>query len=62
MFSHWQSFRTGINATRVCVGYDARETSSDLANSVIDGLVLQGVDVLQLGLIGTEGVQCYCRI
>ncbi len=49
-----RAFAQVLTASRVCVGHDSRETSSDLANSVIDGLALQGVDVLRLGLIGTE--------
>ncbi len=36
--------------SRVCVGYDGRHSSPDLANALIHGLTLTGVDVENVGL------------
>ncbi len=41
---------------RICVGRDIRLSSAQLAQSVIQGLVDAGVDVVDIGLCGTEGV------
>ncbi len=41
---------------RICVGRDIRLSSDALAKSVIQGLVDSGVDVVDIGLCGTEGV------
>tara|TARA_Y100000739_G_C20605338_1_gene465308 strand:- start:1466 stop:2842 length:1377 start_codon:yes stop_codon:yes gene_type:complete len=38
----------------VAIGWDARETSPGFAASVAEGLIDAGVDVLELGLCGTE--------
>ncbi|MDR1490314.1 MAG: phosphomannomutase [Desulfovibrio sp.] len=40
----------------VCVGYDARLSSPDLALALQDGLRLGGVDCVDVGLCGTEEV------
>ncbi|MDR2744395.1 MAG: phosphomannomutase, partial [Desulfovibrio sp.] len=40
----------------VCVGYDARLSSPDLALALQDGLCLGGVDCVDIGLCGTEEV------
>lgn len=41
---------------KVIVGYDVRLESPQLSSSLISGLVSQGVDVLNIGLCGTEEV------
>ena len=43
-------------ARRVVVGEDARETSRDLKQALVDGLLDGGCDVLDLGLAGTEEI------
>ncbi len=45
-----------LNPRRVCVGRDIRLSSDRLAREVIRGLVDSGVDVVDIGLCGTEGV------
>ena len=45
-----------LKAKKVVVGYDARESSPKLSNSVIKGIREYGADVLNLGLVGTEEV------
>ncbi|MBS0375295.1 MAG: phosphomannomutase [Proteobacteria bacterium] len=45
-----------LKPRRVCVGRDIRLSSGELAGSVIRGLVDSGVDVVDIGLCGTEGV------
>lgn len=49
-----RAFAISLNARRVVVGFDARETSPELCAAVTRGLMDQGVDVLNLGLSGTE--------
>ena len=43
-----------LSAKTVVLGYDARETSPQLAHSVAKGICEAGADVLELGLVGTE--------
>jgi phosphomannomutase len=45
-----------LSPKRVCVGRDIRLSSAELADAVIRGLVDSGVDVVDIGLCGTEGV------
>ena len=45
-----------IRPSRVVVGHDVRLTSSDIAAALSRGLVDSGVDVLDIGLVGTEEV------
>jgi phosphomannomutase len=45
-----------IKPRRVCVGRDIRLSSAELAGAVTRGLVDSGVDVVDIGLCGTEGV------
>jgi phosphomannomutase/phosphomannomutase/phosphoglucomutase len=45
-----------LKPKRICVGRDIRLSSAALAASVIRGLVDSGVDVVDIGLCGTEGV------
>jgi len=45
-----------LKPKRVCVGRDIRLSSAELAASVIRGLADSGVDVVDIGLCGTEGV------
>lgn len=47
----WAGF---IGARRVCMGRDIRETSGGFADAVAEGLADSGVDVMDLGLCGTE--------
>jgi phosphomannomutase len=44
-----------VQPRTVAVGYDIRETSPDLARALTRGLTESGVDVLDIGLCGTEG-------
>ena len=45
-----------LKPRRVCVGRDIRLSSAELAASVMRGLADSGVDVVDIGLCGTEGV------
>ncbi len=45
-----------VSPRRVAVGYDIRETSPALARALTRGLTESGVDVLDIGLCGTEGI------
>jgi phosphomannomutase len=49
-----RAFAEVLGARRVVVGQDCRASSRDLANAVIEGLLAAGVEVLDLGLCGTE--------
>lgn len=51
-----RSYASVLQPARVAVGYDIRLTSQELAESVVEGLLGQGVDVYELGLCGTEEV------
>ncbi|PZR00986.1 MAG: phosphomannomutase [Cereibacter sphaeroides] len=48
------AFADALKARRVVVGRDCRASSGALQAAVIDGLVSRGVEVLDLGLCGTE--------
>ena len=43
-----------LRASVVVLGFDARETSPDLAQAVSRGICDAGADVLEIGLAGTE--------
>ena len=45
-----------INPGKVIVGYDVRLESLDLSNALIQGLTDSGMDVINIGLCGTEEV------
>lgn len=45
-----------VKPSRVVVGRDIRLTSVSLAEALIEGLLSSGVDVVDIGLCGTEGV------
>ena len=45
-----------MNATKVVIGYDARLESPEIVDALIKGLNSQNVEVLNLGLCGTEEV------
>ncbi len=45
-----------LNAKRVVVGRDMRLSSAELTDAVVQGLIEAGVDVLDIGLCGTEMV------
>mgnify|MGYP001764877457 CR=1 FL=1 len=49
-----RAFAEGLNARRVVVGRDCRASSDALSEACIAGLVAGGVEVLDLGLCGTE--------
>ena len=51
-----QAFATSISPKQVVVGADIRLTSENLKNSVVEGLSQQGVDVVDIGLAGTEEI------
>jgi phosphomannomutase len=48
------AFALALEARRVVLGRDARESSVELAAAVAQALVAEGVEVLDLGLSGTE--------
>lgn len=48
------AFAAQLNAKKVILGRDARETSPELADAIAQGLMDQGADVLDIGLSGTE--------
>ncbi len=56
--SHRIGYAAGIvmKAKFAIVGYDARATSSEFANAIAIGLTEAGVDVIEIGLCGTEEV------
>ncbi|MGB8811900.1 MAG: phosphomannomutase [Paracoccaceae bacterium] len=49
-----RAFAEVLGARRVVVGRDCRASSVELSAATIDGLVAAGVEVLDLGLCGTE--------
>jgi phosphomannomutase len=49
-----RAFAEVTGAARVVIGRDCRESSAPLAQAVAEGLVAAGVEVLDLGLSGTE--------
>ncbi len=49
-----RAFAQALNARRVVVGRDCRASSESLMAAVVEGLVAGGVEVLDLGLCGTE--------
>ena len=49
-----RGFAEFLSAKRVILGYDARISSPELANGVIEALLDSGVEVLEIGLCGTE--------
>jgi phosphomannomutase len=51
-----RAYAAFVKPTRVCVGRDIRLTSAEFATELIRGLTDAGVDVLDIGLCGTEGV------
>ena len=50
------AFATHIQPSRVVVGHDIRLSSPALSRALIDGFLASGVDVIDLGLCGTEEV------
>jgi phosphomannomutase len=51
-----QEFAELTQAHQVAVGYDMRPSSPELAEAVVQGLLSRGVEVIELGLCGTEEV------
>jgi len=51
-----QAYAHFVQPDKVVVGYDIRLSSQQLADAVTNGLTDAGVDVLNIGLWGTEGV------
>ena len=49
-----RAFAEGLSAQRVVLGQDCRASSAELARAVAEGLVAAGVEVMDLGLCGTE--------
>ena len=50
-----QAYAGFVKPSRVAVGRDIRLSSSELAGALIRGLLDSGVDVMDIGLCGTEG-------
>ncbi len=51
-----RAYASWLKPGRVAVGRDIRLSSAELAEALISGLTDSGVDVLDIGLCGTEGV------
>ena len=51
-----RAYAAFVKPKTVCVGRDIRLTSEEFAQALIRGLTDAGVDVLDIGLCGTEGV------
>lgn len=51
-----RAFAEKLSPKKVAVGYDIRETSPILAKALSEGLTAGGVDVLDIGLGGTEEI------
>jgi phosphomannomutase len=51
-----RAYATFLRPKRVVVGYDVRPSSPELAGALRESLVSQGVDVVDIGLCGTEQV------
>ncbi len=51
-----RAYATFVKPRNVAVGYDIRLSSSELAAALKRGLTQSGVDVLDIGLWGTEGI------
>ncbi len=51
-----RAFTAVFQPRKVAVGHDIRLTSPELTKALIDGLLESGVDVLHLGLCGTEEI------
>jgi phosphomannomutase len=49
-----RAFSKLINAKKVVIGHDVRESSDDISNGLANGLLDSGVDVVDIGLCGTE--------
>lgn len=49
-----RAFARALRARRVVLGRDCRESSAELMQAVAAGLIAEGVEVLDLGLCGTE--------
>ena len=45
-----------LDAKKIVLGHDIRTTSEALSEAVAEGLMDAGVDVIDIGLCGTEGV------
>ncbi len=51
-----RGFADAMTPSKVVIGHDIRETSPELAAALTQGLTEQGVDVIDIGLCGTEEV------
>lgn len=51
-----RAFAQYLNAKKVCLGRDIRLSSPELSAAVASGLTDAGVDVLDIGLVGTEEI------
>ena len=49
-----RSVAKSLGGNNIIVGYDARATSPSFARAVADGVTAEGVDVIDIGLAGTE--------
>ncbi len=57
-----RAFGQYLNARSVVVGGDARATSIPLKQALAEGLMDAGVDVIDLGLTGTEEIYYYAQV
>ncbi len=51
-----RAFKAYLGGERFCVGHDMRVSSPELAESLIRGIADQGGDVVDIGLISTDGL------
>lgn len=49
-----RAFAKLVSAKKVVIGHDVRKSSEELSNALADGLMESGVDVIDIGLCGTE--------
>lgn len=49
-----RAFTTMLNAKKVVIGHDVRESSEELSEALAKGFTDSGVDVIDIGLCGTE--------
>ena len=58
-FQVGQSLKTVLGTTRLVVGMDTRESSSELMYSVVSGAQSVGIDVMVAGVVSTPLISLY---
>ena len=60
-FKVGQSLKSALGTTRLVIGMDTRESSSDLLYSVISGARSVGIDVMNAGVVSTPLISLYSK-